>query len=290
MSKKFVATLTTILLFALSVWAQKFDPGTVYKTPGNSKDGSFLGLVTYPIAITEGSSFNVTWKTTLSRVDIYSYYQGNPGNTGISYKNLSTNTFGTYWGKPQPDPFVLRIVEAEGDPLGSSGFWSTSVYINKNGDVNELIRSLGLSTTSTSRSSVSSLRTFSATQALSTSVVSSTSAVSSTTPATSSPVNDASPASLGLPPTDRIRKKKLAIGLGVGFGALFIILVAVAIFARRRQRTVANGKDGSATASTGRTSETQKYAPVSGIPADQPELMNSAQAVQYQDEWVRDRT
>jgi len=192
------------------------------------------------------------------------------------------------------EPFVFRIVEAQADPLGSGGFWSTSFYVTKADEVANLMSSLGLPQGSTPTSTlVSSTRTSSipAYRTASTSQPPPTSLTLLTTTMPSNPSEITTASTLEAGPTSAKQSNKKTIGLAVGLTVgVVIILGVVGLLVWRRQRKVAERKKATAPSSTEATSETQEYTPLPGRTDDLSGPRDSAQTVEHQDEWVRDRT
>lgn len=71
--------------------------GHIYATPQDAKDGGgFIFPRAYPLNIREGSTLNVTWKSSYESVDLYFYQRGKvtkPTQLASKFQQISRGGF-----------------------------------------------------------------------------------------------------------------------------------------------------------------------------------------------------
>jgi len=170
------------------------DEGRVWTIPQDSVNGSFIFPRIYPLTLREGSSINISWVTTYENINLYFYQRGKVANSVqlgsecrrtfrclqvlmVPLANLATEWY--QWDvraeeRNLTNPFVFRIVNAQGttEEQNTEGFWSTSWYLSRDGELGDsaiplssaVSSTTGISSTTSLSSSISSWSPYSTVQ------------------------------------------------------------------------------------------------------------------------------
>jgi len=250
-------------LFAILFLALLADADTIDDGPAQDSDaGAFIYPRDYPLTIEDGATINISWTTSLDFAELYYNHVDEVGWTVLVELDGRTDkwfewTLDGVGGKNLSNPFWFAL-SSTGDADTKGKFWSSTFYVKSK------------STETSSTSTPSSSRP-----------PNPTSLLPSMTRIPLRSSDDAKTSSLR--PAHQGVNMKAVIGLAAGLGVAFLLILGliIAMLMRRQRKTPSSMTK-------------QDYKPVSeegksSSQAEQPASRDTPQAVEHQDEWVRNR-